>query len=930
MPHPALPAHRDGFLQRFLAELPGRPTLETLQAAQPPGQPLQWLGEYAPYEGGPIAPIAGASITPQFVVRCVEGSTTRRFALLWIVERIDVATDNVETMTRLLADFRAPSAVATPVAGADDGAPLDRALAARWAEALATPAVRTALARDLAAITEVPAGLPTTDLDELKSVLRHFASHRPDGSYVAKGAVAEGSFPGGVNPAYLAPEAGNVVELALQRDAFYCYALASERLWNPAAPAANARQLVYRIDDLGEDAGAERWRLALLHTAAAPGAGAGSRFVFFDAPVGVGLAVGDSARQALAPSTAALLDSLPARLAQLPQTLADATVPIVGTAASPFVLLIGTVRAGFPTQPLPEGVIEDGEGAVRSFRCPPQHVQALAGRDDVETLVAATEVGFDMQHAMHEVNLAARTFPAGLGITAATTGRGVVVGIVDSGIDGSHPAFLGRADDATKNRIHSVWNLWESGGQSPAKRSGNKAEYKSMDFGREYIGHDETSTVRDAGISHGSHCAGIAAGRAFGTWPGGISPAATIVVAATGTGKSFTNDVLAGVRYCFQKATELGLPCVVNISMSTQRHAHDGSDPLSLAMTQLLASDVVMPSQLASGASTWTWRNGRVVCASAGNLRGDDVHWQATIPAGGEVSLLYQPRLAPNQEDGITFWAYNDDASTVRLHLSTRHSSNAVLATAEVPLRNSHAPVTTALANGLSVNIHNGPQAPHNLHFNAEIYWLLAAGGTAPTAAPWIVRLRNSGRAPCTVHAFAAFRSSMGNFVFADATVTPLLGSAYSAAQKQQFDTHKIGSPGNAPGCICVACFNSQPGLPGGQAVGALSRFSSPGPLRATGAGRRPIDVTLPGNQVLSAKGATAADPTQGLVAMGGTSMATPVMTGLTAALLQMEPQLHTGSLRIRLENSSRRNAGDAIDDWGLGRVDAAALLKPL
>ena len=30
---------------------------------------------------------------------------------------------------------------------------------------------------------------------------------------------------------------------------------------------------------------------------------------------------------------------------------------------------------------------------------------------------------------------------------------------------------------------------------------------------------------------------------------------------------------------------------------------------------------------------------GRIICASAGNLRAFNLHWQATIPAGGEVSM---------------------------------------------------------------------------------------------------------------------------------------------------------------------------------------------------------------------------------------------------------------------------------------------------
>ena len=256
--------------------------------------------------------------------------------------------------------------------------------------------------------------------------------------------------------------------MKLQRDNFYCYALASERLWNPQAAASRFRQLVYRIEDQGTDA-TERWRLALLHTAGANlGDGVGSKFIFFYADVGLGVAIPQAARSTVAPTTASLLEELPAYLANLQDSLQNLNIPIVGKVDSPYVLLIGSVREGFPRTALPEGVVEDGEGAIRTFRCPPPQLQALLARDDIENLVAATQLDLDMQHAMNELKLGSRTFPAG--ITAATTGRGVVVGIVDSGIDGSHPAFLGRQDDATKSRIHSVWRMGQSGGRVAVQR----------------------------------------------------------------------------------------------------------------------------------------------------------------------------------------------------------------------------------------------------------------------------------------------------------------------------------------------------------------------------------------------------------------------------------------------------------------------------
>lgn len=913
MPHADLQTYRDGFFQKFLADLPGSRTVEQLEATI-------LMGDYIEYTGAALTPLAGASITPRFAIATGETGSPQTFVMLWVVERFDVATDSPETIARILADFR-------PASGGEaaDSERVSAELARTWSQALTADGVRQALAKNLSEITTAPAGLPTTDLETLRTFLGHFGTYKADGTYYAKGTVADGAFPAGVAPAYLAADTGNVAEVQLQRDRFYCYALAAERLWNPQAEAGKVRQLVYRIEDRGEDA-PDRWRLALIHTVGATEAGAAtSRFIFFHAPVGLGLAIPDRARRTLDPSAAALIEQLPDRLASLESTLADPGTPIVGTQQSPYILFIGSVTEAFPATPLPDGVIADGEGGIRIFRCPPQHAMALAEREDVENLELSANVYPDMQQAMAEINLAGRVFPAG--ITAANTGHGVVVGIVDSGIDGGHPAFLGRSDDATKSRIHSVWNLWESGGSSPFSRSGSNAAYNGMTFGKEYIGHDEVVTTQDPGM-HGTHVSGIAAGRTVGAWPGGIAPAATLVVVSVGTAAGYVNDVVCGVKYCFQKATELGLPCVVNISLGTERHSHDGTDPLSIALTQLVSQNRVPASGLGVLPSAMpSYIEGRVICASAGNLRGDNVHWQASIPAGGEVSVLYQPfgpgASSSHSDDGVTFWAYNEDATTVRLRLSTRHSANAVLATPEVPLMSSNTANTTTLAGGLRVNIHNGPERPNNRHFSPEIYWIRPAPAAAVATAPWIIRIRNEGRSTCVIHGFCAFREHRGRFIYNAAQTNPLIGVTYTADQLRQFESHKVSTPGTATGTICVAAFTSRAGF---GTVDELAPFSSPGPMRAAGPGQRVIDVALPGDAISSAKAWTSADPTRGVIDMSGTSMASPMMAGVVAAMLQMNRRLSTAQIRTRIELAATRRPADQVDDWGLGRLDVSRI----
>ena len=926
MPHADLPRYRDGFFQTFLAELPGSPTRESLEQQQPAGTPFMLMGDYVEHAGAAVTAAPNATITPKYAIRTEVGGAVRTFVLVWIVERIDVATDSKPTMARILADFRKPSAT-------DETKELSTELAETWAKALATEAAKTALARNLAEITQVPEGLPTTNLDELKSFLLHFGTYKPNGEYYAKGTVAEGKFPEGISAAYLVAETGNVAEVQLQRDHFYCSALVSERLWNPQADAGNYRQLVYRIEDEGETA-IKRWRLALVHTVAVKRAAGDTfnRFVFFHAPVGVGLDIPESARTAIGPVTASFLEKLPAFTADLSTTLDDPNTPLVGTPEAPYVLLLGAVAQDFPQTPLPEGVIADGEGATRTFRCPPAHVMELGARLDIEDLTVSTPVWSEMVDARKELNLAGRTLPAG--ITAANTGKGVVIGVVDVGIDGSHPAFLGRLDDPTKSRIHSVWNMWEKGGSSPFKRSGAKkgSPYTGMDFGKEYIGHEEVITVQDDD-GHGTHVAGIAAGHPVGGWPGGIAPAATIVVAAVGN-SGFSNDILNGVKYCFQKATELGLPCVVNISLGNQHHPHDSTDLLSIGLTQLVSQNRVPAAVTDLGHPiSPEYINGRIVCASAGNYRGKDLHWQTTIPANGEVSVVYQPATSI---DGITFWAYNEDASTVRLRISARDSANALLVTQEVGLHTNSGPVKGLKGEDkdlpVQVYFHYGPERPNNRHYNVELYWY-KKDKTTGMVSPWIVRIRNTANSACIIHGFAAFREKRGKFIFDPTQTKPLIGVTYTQAELDAFDTHKVSAPGNAAGVICVAAFVSKPSLK--KPAGEIAWFSSPGPLRAAGPGRRAIDVTAPGAMIFSARSAHAVfgssnpvGPDQ-TVGMNGTSMATPVVTGLVAALLQTDPKLNTGLIVHRLERACTRRPGDSVNDWGLGRIDAAVFLKP-
>ena len=177
-------------------------------------------GGYIGNTGAALTPLPNATVTPRFAIRAGEG---RRRPSARCSGWSNASTWHCGYGRNHRENSRGfPSA--DRVRHGERRQPVVRARD-DLVKALTIDAVRQALARDLSAITQVPDGLPTHDLEELRSFLRHFGTYKPDGTVLREGQVAEGSFPTSVSPAYLAPDTGNVAKVRLQRDWFCCYAL---------------------------------------------------------------------------------------------------------------------------------------------------------------------------------------------------------------------------------------------------------------------------------------------------------------------------------------------------------------------------------------------------------------------------------------------------------------------------------------------------------------------------------------------------------------------------------------------------------------------------------------------------------------------------------------------------------------------------------
>lgn len=172
------------------------------------------------------------------------------------------------------------------------------------------------------------------------------------------------------------------------------------------------------------------------------------------------------------------------------------------------------------------------------------------------------------------------------------TGEGVLLAVIDSGIDYSHPDFR-YIDDST--RIKYLWDqtltgtppLGFSGGVEFTSEQINDALSRDTKEGQLAIVPSQDT------IGHGTALAGIAAGNGRGSVARtnkGMAPECELIIVKLGT---ITNEhprdieVMQGLYYVTKKAQELKKPMVILLAIGNNLTAHDGTAPIELYIDQV-------------------------------------------------------------------------------------------------------------------------------------------------------------------------------------------------------------------------------------------------------------------------------------------------------------------------------------------------------
>lgn len=197
-------------------------------------------------------------------------------------------------------------------------------------------------------------------------------------------------------------------------------------------------------------------------------------------------------------------------------------------------------------------------------------------------------------------------------LLSSYTGKGVVYGVIDTGVDLIHPDFR---DTLGSTRIYRVWD----------QTTGLYCDSASIDNG--------TCTQVEVSVAgHGTHVAGISAGNglALNKYWGVATEAKLVVVKSNFNSPNWLSTVVDAVDYIYAVADSLNMPCVINASIGDYFGSHDGTDPAALLIDSII-----------------NYKEGRAFVCAAGNAGFFKWHVEQIVTVDTSFSWLkYNPSSA--------------------------------------------------------------------------------------------------------------------------------------------------------------------------------------------------------------------------------------------------------------------------------------------
>jgi len=538
------------------------------------------------------------------------------------------------------------------------------------------------------------------------------------------------------------------------------------------------------------------------------------------------------------------------------------------------------------------------------------------------TLESTTSVGAGQRNDDGRTDIRADVVQnGGGGLPRAFRGEGVVVGVLDSGLDVTHPDF----NTGSGTRVQFLLEYLDGGGE----RTWTKAQIDAAGV---------TQRDGDGGGGHGTHVTGSAAGNGTrNSEQRGVAPNSDLVfvkgVRDDNSDGGFSDaDVIDGVSRIFQQAAALGQPAVVNLSLGGHFSPHDGSSLYEQALSNLTGA-------------------GKIVVAAAGNEGSDFIHAGESVSTdvlNETVWLVNDAEFAAaamwydgSTQNEFMVGAYNVNGTTLEWLGSVGIAAGGLYAEANGD------PIAFQ-SNGVTlgyVRIDARTTSDPRNGDGTVTFEVIGEDGLDISQTVWSI-LSKGGAGRVDTWAVAGSEFLNRELGFPDQNEIP--GDVAMT----------VGTPSTALGVVAVGSHVTSsswtdidgngrtwqnPGENGPvvPSVGQQSYFSSRGPTRD---GRRSPDITAPGELIFSTLSSHLTEGVgiqRALILQGGgyagqqgTSMASPHTAGTVALMLQADPQLDPAAVRQILQQTARTDGFTGSvpnDNFGSGKIDAlAAVLRTL
>lgn len=244
------------------------------------------------------------------------------------------------------------------------------------------------------------------------------------------------------------------------------------------------------------------------------------------------------------------------------------------------------------------------------------------------------------------------------------TGKGVLLGMIDSGIDYTHPDF--RNDDGT-TRIAYLWDQTITGNPPIGFDLGTQYTREQINEALMQPTIEETLNLVPSidKVGHGTAVSGVAGGngKVSGGREVGVAPGAEFIVVKVGREgqDSFprTLEVMRGIKYVIEKATELDKPIAINIGFGMVQGGHDGRTLLEIFINQMIAR----------------WKCNIIV--GTGNQGNQATHAEGVLAADEEKDVQFV--INPNQRFyALNIWKSFIDTFEIKITAPTGESTDRV------------------------------------------------------------------------------------------------------------------------------------------------------------------------------------------------------------------------------------------------------------